>query len=91
MILYVCVCVQWVIQHPRAVVYSGCIGNDRYAQILEERIHEIGVKALYQRTDKEGTGTCAVLLTGRNRCVQVLSFNSRLYQPVLNTHIIYGY
>lgn len=62
---------QWIIQVPHAVVYTGCIGNDRFGKILEEKIREVGVKALYQYTDDEQTGTCAVLITGKHRCVQV--------------------
>ncbi len=58
---------QWIIQVPKAVTYTGCIGNDRFGKILEEKLKEVGVNALYQHTDEEQTGTCAVLITGKNR------------------------
>merc|ERR1711976_183279 len=61
---------QWMLDTPKAMAYVGCIGkDDKYGKILEEKAKEAGVNVLYQRSDKEPTGTCAVLVTdnGKNR------------------------
>ncbi len=61
---------QWIIGSPNATTFVGCIGkDDKYGRILEEKAVEAGVNVKYQRTDKEPTGTCGVLLTdkGKNR------------------------
>ena len=45
----------------------GSVGQDTYADIIVEKAEEIGLKTLFQTTDKEATATCAVLLTDANR------------------------
>jgi len=52
---------------PEATTFVGCISHDKYGKILEEKTKESGVKVNYQYCDSEPTGTCAVLLTGKNR------------------------
>lgn len=52
---------------PRSVTFVGCIGKDKYGQILEKMATEAGVVTKFQLHDTEPTGTCAVLLTGMNR------------------------
>lgn len=62
------VVLQWLIGIPEATTYMGCIGkDDKYGSILREKVREAGVKGVYQVTEKEPTGTCAVLITGKNR------------------------
>jgi len=61
---------QWLIGIPNATTFMGCIGkDDKFGKILEERAQAAGVNVKYQYTDKEPTGTCAVLITdgGKNR------------------------
>ena len=42
----------------------GCIGkDDRFGKILEDKARKDGIQVRYQYTDKESTGTCAVLIT----------------------------
>lgn len=55
----------------------GCVGNDKYAKILEEKARSDGLNVKYQYTDKEPTGTCAVLITGRERslCANLAAAN----------------
>lgn len=50
-------------------MFTGCIGKDKYGEILEKKTKSYGVKTIYQYQDKEPTGTCAVLVTddGQNR------------------------
>lgn len=71
---------QWIIQVPNAVVYTGCIGNDHFGEILQEKIREVGVHTLYQHTDEQQTGTCAVLITGKNRSLVAYLAAANLYK-----------
>ena len=59
---------QWLIGIHHATTFVGCIGkDDKYGKILEEKATEAGVNVHYMRTEKEPTGTCAVLITGKSR------------------------
>ena len=46
----------------------GCVGKDKYSVILEDKAKENGLNVRYQHTDKEPTGTCAVLVTNGGKC-----------------------
>jgi len=43
------------------------VGKDNFGKVLAEKATEAGVNVQYQITEKEPTGTCAVLITGNNR------------------------
>lgn len=43
--------------------YTGCVGDDDFASMLQEAAQEDGVKTFYQISNFQ-TGTCAVLITG---------------------------
>lgn len=61
---------QWLLPNsPEATTFTGCIGKDKYGQILEEKTQAVGVNTIYQYHDTEPTGTSAVLITdkGKNR------------------------
>uniref|UniRef100_A0A336M4V2 Adenosine kinase n=1 Tax=Culicoides sonorensis TaxID=179676 RepID=A0A336M4V2_CULSO len=58
---------QWILQKPNVSNFFGCVGSDDYAKILEKKAREDGVNVHYQITEKEPTGTCAVLITGTKR------------------------
>ena len=45
----------------------GCVGKDRYAQIMEEKAKAIGLNVLYQYNNEFPTGRCAALITGKHR------------------------
>ena len=49
----------------------GCIGQDKYNQLLHEAASKAGLNVSYQvHVDPTGqiqTGACAVLITGNNR------------------------
>lgn len=68
---------QWFLEKPNIVSYMGCVGNDKYAKILENKARSDGLNVHYQYTDKEPTGTCAVLITGRERslCANLAAAN----------------
>lgn len=55
----------------------GCVGNDKYAKILGDKARANGLNVHYQYTDKETTGTCAVLITGTERslCANLAAAN----------------
>ena len=61
---------QWMVGTPKVTTYMGCIGKDKFGEILAEKARGNGVNVEYQIHDKEPTGTCAVLITdkGNNRC-----------------------
>uniref|UniRef100_A0A667YE83 Adenosine kinase n=1 Tax=Myripristis murdjan TaxID=586833 RepID=A0A667YE83_9TELE len=59
---------QWMIQEPHKVgTFFGCIGNDKFGEILKQKAEEAHVDAHYYEQDKEPTGTCAACITGDNR------------------------
>ena len=58
---------QWLIGVPLATSYVGCIGRDKFGEILESKVREAGVNSSYMYTEAEPTGTCAVCITGTNR------------------------
>lgn len=68
---------QWFLEKPGVCIYMGCVGKDKYSSILEERARENGLNVRYQYTDKEQTGTCAVLITGKERslCANLAAAN----------------
>jgi sugar/nucleoside kinase (ribokinase family) len=45
----------------------GCVGRDDYARIIEKEAKDIGVRTVFQTTNKAETATCHVLLTDNNR------------------------
>ena len=45
----------------------GCVGQDKHAEIIKDKAKEIGLKTLFQLSDKAKSATCAVLLTGTCR------------------------
>ena len=55
--------IQWMLGVPNATTFTGCIGKDEFGKILEEKIKEEGVKAIYKYSDDVKTGTCAVCIT----------------------------
>uniref|UniRef100_A0A3Q3FT16 Adenosine kinase n=1 Tax=Labrus bergylta TaxID=56723 RepID=A0A3Q3FT16_9LABR len=59
---------QWMIQEPHNVgTFFGCIGKDKFGEILKEKAEEGHIDAHYYEQDEEPTGTCAACITGDNR------------------------
>ncbi|MED6289210.1 hypothetical protein CHARACLAT_000382 [Characodon lateralis] len=59
---------QWMIQEPHNVgTFFGCIGKDKFGDILKQKAEEAHVDARYYEQDEEPTGTCAACITGDNR------------------------
>jgi len=58
---------QWMVQENGCVGYMGCIGKDKFGQVLESTTKEAGVDCHFMKDDKIGTGTCAVCITDKER------------------------
>jgi len=59
--------VQWMMQKPNSTIYFGCIGKDTHGKKLREEATSDGVNVQYLEDDKHGTGTCACLITDKER------------------------
>lgn len=68
---------QWILDKPQTTTFFGCVGDDKYSKILEDRARSNGVNVQYQYSDVEPTGTCAVLITGKHRslCADLAAAN----------------
>lgn len=68
---------QWILGKPKLSTFFGCVGVDKYSKILEEKAQSDGVNVQYQYSETEPTGTCAVLITGKNRslCANLAAAN----------------
>ncbi|KAF6038635.1 adk [Bugula neritina] len=58
---------QWLSCKPNTTVFMGCIGKDRFGEILSEKAEAVGVSVHYQYHEKEATGTAACIITGSSR------------------------
>lgn len=69
---------QWVLQRPKVAVFFGCVGQDKYSEILSEKATGDGVNVQYQFCKDTPTGTCAVLITGTQRslCANLAAANN---------------
>lgn len=57
-----------MIQKPhKAATFFGCIGTDRFGEILKKKAEEAHVDARYYEQSEVPTGTCAACITGDNR------------------------
>ncbi|KAK3671022.1 adenosine kinase [Recurvomyces mirabilis] len=62
---------------PNSVIYIGCVGKDKYADILLEANKKAGLAVKYRYDEKVGTGRCGVVITGHNRsmCTDLAAAN----------------
>jgi adenosine kinase len=58
---------QWMLQRPGAVSFLGCIGDDAYGRQLRQSANADGVNTAYLVDPETPTGTCAVLIHGKER------------------------
>ena len=56
-----------MLRKPHSTTFVGCIGVDKFGQILQEKAEEIGVRTAYYKQAEEQTGLCAALLCGNER------------------------
>jgi len=58
---------QWMLQIPGATAYMGCVGKDKFADILKDSMDKAGCKAVYQIDETTETGTCATAIKDNER------------------------
>ncbi|CAH2321672.1 adenosine kinase isoform X1 [Pelobates cultripes] len=68
---------QWMIQKPHKVAtFFGCIGTDKFGEILKKKAEEAHVDAHYYEQTEQPTGTCAACITGDNRDLSSMLINA---------------
>ncbi|KAF2843663.1 Ribokinase-like protein [Patellaria atrata CBS 101060] len=50
-----------------SVVYVGCVGKDKSAEILKEAAEKSGLRVEYRYDNEQPTGRCGVIITGYDR------------------------
>lgn len=58
---------QWMMQTPGATSFIGAVGDDSFSKAMTESATKDGVNVQYQANPELATGTCGVLITGKNR------------------------
>jgi len=58
---------QWILEKPNVASYFGCIGSDEFGQVMTTKASEAGINVKFQVNSEQNTGTCAVLVTGKER------------------------
>eukprot|EP00296_Roombia_truncata_P007927 JP446386.1.p2 GENE.JP446386.1~~JP446386.1.p2 ORF type:complete len:345 (+),score=163.13 JP446386.1:41-1075(+) len=58
---------QWILGAPKSVAYTGCVGKDQFGEKLKAAAEKDGVNVQYMEVDDTPTGTCAVLVHGKER------------------------
>ncbi|KAK4542664.1 hypothetical protein LTR36_006236 [Oleoguttula mirabilis] len=60
-----------------SVIFIGCVGNDKYADILRDANKQAGLKVNYRVDEEQPTGRCGVVITGHNRsmCTDLAAAN----------------
>lgn len=58
---------QWMLQVSDATSFIGAVGTDEFAKKMTECGVKDGVNVRYQENPETATGTCGVLITGKNR------------------------
>jgi adenosine kinase len=58
---------QWILKKPKVTTFMGGVGTDNFSEVLEKSAVTEGVSVHYQKLPEHSTGTCAVLVTGKQR------------------------
>ncbi|XP_022101340.1 adenosine kinase-like isoform X2 [Acanthaster planci] len=58
---------QWILDQPERTTFCGCIGDDEYAVNMRKKMAEAKVRTSYLVDREHPTGTCAAVITGKNR------------------------
>ncbi|KAI9836319.1 MAG: adenosine kinase [Thelocarpon superellum] len=54
---------------PASVLYIGCVGRDKYAEILREAVAKAELRVEYRVDEEHPTGRCGVVITGHDRSI----------------------
>lgn len=59
----------WMLKskNPGQCSYSGCIGTDKFAEIMESKCKDEGLTVPFMKVTDTETGTCGVLVVGKER------------------------
>lgn len=76
---------EWIAGSKGKISYMGCIGNDEFGKVLEKSAKADGVNVHYLVDEKVATGTCAVLVNGKDRS---LIANLAAANEYKNTHLM---
>lgn len=63
-----------------STTFMGCVGKDEYADIMKKAAVKNGVRVQYMVQDEKPTGTCAVLITGKDRSLVANLSAANLYK-----------
>lgn len=60
-----------------STVFFGCVGKDKYAEVLEKANKEAGLATRYLYDAEQPTGRCGVVITGKDRslCTDLAAAN----------------
>jgi len=58
---------QWLLQHPMATTFFGCVGNDENAQIVRDKNSGVGTRSMFQVDPDLPTGMCGAVITNHDR------------------------
>jgi adenosine kinase len=74
---------------PSSVLYIGCVGKDRYADILLAACKSAGVQVEYRVDETHPTGRCGVIITDQNRslCTDLGAANHYKLDHLKQPHI----
>ncbi|KAJ5134602.1 hypothetical protein N7526_005967 [Penicillium atrosanguineum] len=72
-----------------SVVYIGCVGKDKYGDILKKTCEEAGVHTEYRVDESQPTGKCGVIITGHDRsmCTHLAAANEYKLEHLQQPHI----
>ena len=65
----------------KSTAYIGCIGNDKFGNMLKTCAEKDGVTTFYHVDEKTPTGACAVLITDHNRSLVANLSAANCYVP----------
>jgi adenosine kinase len=70
-------------------MYIGCVGKDKYADIIKEACNQAGVHTEYRVDDVQPTGKCGVIITGHNRsmCTHLAAANEYKIDHFKQPHV----
>ncbi|KAH9819802.1 adenosine kinase [Teratosphaeria destructans] len=62
---------------PDSVIFFGCVGKDKNAEILQDANKQVGLQVRYRYDETQPTGKCGVVITGHNRsmCTDLAAAN----------------
>ena len=77
------------LQPPNSVVYIGCVGADKYADILRSTVADAGLRVEYRVEPDHPTGRCGVIITGHDRsmCTDLAAANHYKIEHLKQPHI----